>query len=283
MITHIKILCIFAVLVVKSYATQNIILNKSGTELFPFSGFDYENRTCNLNMRKICGIYKITCIKTNKVYIGQSGDCKKREWYYSTLRCKGQQLIYNSIKKYGWSSHKFEIIHECAEQDRDKLEIFYEELYQSFDGKYGLNLRKAGRANWECTEKTKQKLRDKLKGRISPNKGKKFSDEWKKNLSLAKKGKKIPYNQREKMIRSLRERWAKLKKPYYPQQIKKPVNQYSLDGFFIRSYESAVETEIYGFKKKNVSQCCLGQKKTHKNFKWAFKNNVALILYNGQW
>ncbi len=34
----------------------------------------------------------------------------------------------------------------------------------------------------------KIKLSSKLKGRVSPNKGKKFSDEWRKNLSLSHKG-----------------------------------------------------------------------------------------------
>ena len=54
------------------------------------------------------GIYKITS-PSNKVYIGQSIDIEKRFSYYKRLSCKQQSKVYNSILKYGYENHVFEI------------------------------------------------------------------------------------------------------------------------------------------------------------------------------
>ena len=62
-------------------------------------------------MNKICGIYKITS-PTDRVYIGLSKDINKRIETYRNARCYTQTRLYRSIIKYGWDSHKFEIICE---------------------------------------------------------------------------------------------------------------------------------------------------------------------------
>lgn len=59
-----------------------------------------------INMK---GIYKITSLN-NKIYIGQSIKIENRIQRYKSLRCDGQPRLYNSLKKYGWENHQFEII-----------------------------------------------------------------------------------------------------------------------------------------------------------------------------
>lgn len=84
------------------------------------------------------GIYKITS-PNGKVYIGQSRDLKKRELQYSKYlkrHCRQLKLV-NSINKYGWELHIFEIIEYC---DFDLLNIrerYWQEFYNSIDN--GLN------------------------------------------------------------------------------------------------------------------------------------------------
>lgn len=51
----------------------------------------------------------------------------------------------------------------------------------------------------------------------------------------------------------------------------KPVYQYSLDGKFVKKWNSAREAHKTGeYNFKNISQCCNGEKKTHKGYKWSF-------------
>lgn len=54
----------------------------------------------------------------------------------------------------------------------------------------------------------------------------------------------------------------------------KQVNQYSLDGNFIRSFPSTMEIERQlGFSNVCISACCLGKQKTAYNYIWKYINN----------
>jgi group I intron endonuclease len=66
------------------------------------------------------GIYKITN-PNNKIYIGQSTNINDRIKRYKSLQCKGQRILYNSLKKYGWDTHHFEII-EIIEDETKLIE-----------------------------------------------------------------------------------------------------------------------------------------------------------------
>ena len=69
-----------------------------------------------------CGIYKITNPK-GMIYIGKSIHIEKRWMDYKRLYCKNQRQIYNSLKKYGYKNHTFEIIHICEKDELDNLEL----------------------------------------------------------------------------------------------------------------------------------------------------------------
>jgi len=53
---------------------------------------------------------------------------------------------------------------------------------------------------------------------------------------------------------------------------KKPVLQYTLDGLFVKEYESTKAVRRDGYNQSNVWKCCHNKSKTHKNFIWKFKN-----------
>ena len=111
----------------------------------------------------ITGIYKITS-PTNKIYIGQSINIQKRKTDYSGLHCYRQNKIYNSLKKYGWDQHKFEIIHELpndVSQDiLDNYEILYWEQYKNL-GFNMLNIKNPGKYG-RIAEETKIKIKNSL-------------------------------------------------------------------------------------------------------------------------
>jgi len=53
----------------------------------------------------------------------------------------------------------------------------------------------------------------------------------------------------------------------------KPINQYDLEGNFIRSWKGAVEIEnLLGFANQNISKVCLGKRKTANRFIWRYSN-----------
>jgi group I intron endonuclease len=121
-------------------------------------------------------IYKITS-PSGRVYIGQTKDYKKRVEAYRHLRCKSQTKLYNSLKKYGFYNHSFDILEhvgdECSLLEKEKNYIKTLNCINS-----GLNIA--------------------LGGNRSPNAGKHLSDEHKRKISESNKGKIISNKQRER-------------------------------------------------------------------------------------
>ena len=149
------------------------------------------------------GIYKITS-PTKKVYIGQSIDIQKRFDYYKKLKCKQQPIIYNSLLKYSFEKHKFEILCECNVEELNDKERYYQDVF-SATGKNGLNCKltkstdrsgemsedsrkKMSEAKLNMSEETKRKLSEAKKGNKC-NLGIKHTEETKIKMSEAKKGK----------------------------------------------------------------------------------------------
>jgi len=136
-------------------------------------------------MNKICGIYKITS-PSGKIYIGQSIDIQKRIWgYMSNHGAKKQHKLYNSLKKYGWDAHTFEIIEECSIDLLNERERHWQEFYDVLATK-GLN------CILSCTKVKKTVRSEETRKKHSEiRKGKSLTQEHKEKLSKAKKGKKL--------------------------------------------------------------------------------------------
>lgn len=170
------------------------------------------------------GIYRITS-PSNRVYIGQSWRLEKRQYDYAKNPHKKQVSIYNSIKKYGWDAHKFEIIHllpnDVDKYTLDSYECLYWKQYKDI-GFSMLNIREpssrgklspisiakisaskmgkpSGMLGKKHSEETKLKMSE-VQKRNPPNLGIKYSDERKKKISeLSKRPRpnakgRIPWN-----------------------------------------------------------------------------------------
>jgi len=118
-------------------------------------------------MRILTGIYKITS-PSEKIYIGQSVNIRERWRQYKYLNCKGQIGLYNSFLKYGIDRHKFDIICICETEKLNELEKYYIDLFQTFNTKYGLNLRDGGGNNGILSDETKRKISESESGKIIP-------------------------------------------------------------------------------------------------------------------
>ena len=129
------------------------------------------------------GIYKITS-PTKRVYIGQSVNIEHRKDLYSKKHCKSQFKLYNSILKYGWGSHKFEIIEECKRGELNERELYWGKFFNTLD-QFNLNLR-LGNARGGFSKESLDKMKQNNLG-VSRNKGVAKSKEHKEKLSKAVK------------------------------------------------------------------------------------------------
>lgn len=83
-----------------------------------------------LQIKPTIGIYKITNPE-GEVYIGQSKCIERRYWSYYYNRVKGQIYIEESLNKFGFSNHTFEIIEECEIKDLHKRENYWQMFYKA--------------------------------------------------------------------------------------------------------------------------------------------------------
>lgn len=110
----------------------------------------------------------ITCIITNKVYIGSTKNYEERLSFYKRMMCKKQLKVYKSLNKYGLENHIFEKIWEGNINEMLSKECILGNFYDVLDRNKGLNLRLP-------------KIDDVYQS---------FSEEAKQNMSIAAKNKK---------------------------------------------------------------------------------------------
>lgn len=92
---------------------------------------------CNriLGLNKICGIYKITNIKTKQCYIGQSVDVAQRWKDHCKCGCgieaSKTNKLYNAMQKDGIWSFTFELLEECPREQLNEAEKRWIEIYKA--------------------------------------------------------------------------------------------------------------------------------------------------------
>lgn len=91
----------------------------------------------------ISGIYKITNILSNKIYIGSGIDINNR-WAVHRYQLKNNKHVnihlQNSYNAYGLDSFKFEIIEICEKEKFEEREQYWMDIYNSYDKNLGYNI-----------------------------------------------------------------------------------------------------------------------------------------------
>ena len=141
------------------------------------------------------GIYKITNKLNGKVYIGQSIDIDTR--WRQHINAKDDMLIHKSIQKYGAENFSFEVLLECPAEMLNDWERDMIALYDCISPN-GYNLTEGG-GGCKCSEETKKKMSKAKKGKPSWNKGIPCSAEHKRKISEANKGHHISEEHKRKI------------------------------------------------------------------------------------
>jgi group I intron endonuclease len=137
------------------------------------------------------GIYKITN-PIGESYIGQAIDIEKR-WkeHRNESRWKYYKL-YNSFREFGVDEHTFEVQKRCLREDLNRLERHYQEKYDTVEN--GLN------HLYQEAEDRPKILSEETKRKISKaHRGKKHSEESKRKMSKKAKGRKHSGESKRKM------------------------------------------------------------------------------------
>ena len=98
---------------------------------------------CNniLGINKVSGIYKITNIKDNKCYIGQSVDIATR--FKNHAKCglgidtPANNKLYQAMEKEGLENFTWELLEKCPKEQLNEKEKYYIKAYQAVE--YGYN------------------------------------------------------------------------------------------------------------------------------------------------
>ena len=135
-------------------------------------------------MEKICGVYSITNMISNKRYIGQSVDIYTR-WHNhkSALRNNRHynEHLQSAWNTYGEENFIFEVLEICDVDKIDDMEQYYITLFDCMNNTFGYNCESGGHSNRVFSEESRKKMSDKRKGV-------KLTDEHKYKIGLAGRG-----------------------------------------------------------------------------------------------
>lgn len=218
------------------------------------------------------GIYKITS-PSGKIYIGQSVNIANRLSKYKNANCKTQRVLYNSIIKYGWKAHKFEVLCECDIIELNDKERYYQDLFNVVSDS-GLNCMlttsstKSGKASEstisiltgrKLSDATREKMRNKKlseehKAKISNGlKGRIVTEETRNKISKSNSGRKLTGEQTE----AIRNRII----------IKNKTSRIILDNQTGVFYDSVTELSLLtGIKRTTLAGKLSGRRKNNTNY-----------------
>lgn len=233
-------------------------------------------------------IYKTTNLVNGKIYIGK--DSKNDPEYLGS----GLYLI-NAIKKYGKENFFKEILETCnSEIDLNEREKYWISIYNSKDRSVGYNLAEGGsggntRSGFTESElnEYKVKMSESIKNSVAYQMSVKLKtgitrpEHSKKMKELYASGKLIPHNLGVPTSEEVRKKISKKNKGRkLSEETKlkmskskmKAVEQYTLNGEYINTYDSMSAAELKtGIGRYGIQQCCLGRYKQSGGFIWKFK------------
>jgi group I intron endonuclease len=214
----------------------------------------------------IIGIYKITNPK-GKIYIGQSINVEDRikKYKYLNSYSTGNHLL-NSLKKYGYKNHKFEIIESCEIFNLSIREKYWIKYYNSINE--GLNIIDGGSSVGFKKGNVKEKISKTWKNK-SPEEMDAINEKRRQgNLGKKKPGagcKSFTKEHREKLSQSSKG------KPKIKNQI--PVLMLDkINNTILKEFKSITEAANFiGVKQPTLSGCLTGKAKTSGGYKWKYK------------
>lgn len=215
---------------------------------------------------------------SGNIYIGQTKDEPKIRFGSNGSNYKTQPF-YRAVKKYGWSNIQHIILFDNLDSDyANQFEIGLIESFSKYCKLY--NAKKGGDGGGTHSEESKRKMSIAKKGkRVS------IATEFKKGHN---KGIPMPMETRRKISEKHKHIFhseaSKLKISQAQEYKKKPILQYTLDDVFVKRWSCVREIErVLGIRYDNIQHCCSHKynRKTAYGYKWKYESE--LIDNSGQY
>lgn len=238
-------------------------------------------------------IYLRTNIVNGMSYVGQTKNIIQRNSRWKSFKHPyANKYIDEDKAEFGLEMFDFKILAECETQkDAWELEQKYiKELNTVYPNGYNISIGGAshnGVAAWNKglkgvqTAWNKGKKCPQIAGENHPMYGKHHTEETKKKISEAKKGKPLPKGRIVSLETRMKLSEINKGKHHSPNTEfkkgcispkRKIVYQYNLNGEFICEHNSVSDAaESVNGSEAHISSCCRGKRKTHKGFVWKYE------------
>ena len=208
-----------------------------------------------------------------KVYIGITSQKPEQRWRNGE-GYKSSPHFYSAIQKYGWDNFEHNIL--FVELTKEQACLKEQELIKEFNSmnrEYGYNSTSGGDI-FVMNEETRQKISQALMGNQN-NLGHSCSEEKKKKISEAQKGREFTEEHKQKLSEAAKNRHVpcseEKKQTLKEKSHKKPVYCEELNKVF----ESVQECDRQlGIPATNITKLCNGRGKTLKGYHLRYYNDT---------
>ena len=209
-----------------------------------------------------------------KVYIGITSQKPEQRWGSQGCNYKSSPHFYSAIQKYGWDNFEHNIL--FTELTKEQACLKEQELikeYNSMNREFGYNSTSGGDI-FTMNEETKQKISQAMMGNQN-NLGHPCSEEKKKKISNAQKGREFTKKHKQKLSEAAKNRHVpcseEKKQILKEKSHKKPVYCEELDKIFESVQECGRQL---GIPATNISKLCNGRGKTLKGYHLRYYNDT---------
>jgi group I intron endonuclease len=224
-------------------------------------------------------IYKIVNKTDGKIYVGQTTKTLLEDRFKEHRKIKGNcRYLLNALKKYGVEGFEYIVIEDCLDSDLNELEIMYISSNNSLVPN-GYNLKSGGNSGGKHHEETKKKISESLKGRTDIKRGcwvgRHHTEETKKKISESMKGRTDIFLSDRTGKRHTEKSKEKMRSSNKTQI---PVNQYDLEGNFIKQFASISDASRQtNIVRASIGKCCNNVRQTAGGSIWQHSTSETLI------
>ena len=207
--------------------------------------------------KKKSGIYQIVNLINNKLYVGSAINIYLR--YYEHLSGLSHNRhhsprLQHSYNKHGKDNFLFSLIELCSKELLIEREQHWIDFYKSYLPEFGYNIYKIAYSalGFKHTKETRRKM-------MIVGKNKPINPKAIKAMQLANTGRRSS----PECIRNTSLRFSK------------PVIQLTLDGKFVKEWESSIEATLFFGAKgndSNIAACTRGKCRSARGFLWVKKS-----------